>query len=187
MTSRLIAVACLVSIAPACHAQHAAPIGTVTLLDYVTTAPAGWQTRAPSSSMRLAEFTTPGGAGAAAGEVVVYFFGAGQGGSVDANIERWKGQFTDASGAHPEPTVTKLTGTAFPSTVVHLRGNYSRAVGMGGGPENAKPDQILLAAVIETPKGNLYVQLYGPAASVAPQKDAFLGFIKQLHATRPGA
>ena len=26
-------------------------------------------------------------------ECVVYFFGAGQGGSIEANVERWKGQF----------------------------------------------------------------------------------------------
>jgi hypothetical protein len=177
--TRLLTFLCLVLACRSTEAQSAA----VHLLDYVTTVPAGWESKPPSSSMRLAEFTTPAASGAEAGEVVVYYFGAGQGGGVDANIERWKGQFTDDKGAHPEPTVTKLTGTLLPTTMVELRGAYSRGVGMGGGP--AKPDQILLAAVIETPKGNLYAQLHGAAASVRAQRDAFLGFLRQIRQPRP--
>ena len=48
--------------------------------------PAGWQATAPASAMRVAEFVLPGAAGGAGdAAVVVYFFGAGSGGSVQAN------------------------------------------------------------------------------------------------------
>ena len=55
---------------------------TVALLEYRAKVPASWTSRTPSSTMRLAEYVAgaPGGA-----EVVVYFFGTSQGGTVDAN------------------------------------------------------------------------------------------------------
>ena len=38
-------------------------------------------------------------------EVVVYFFGKGQGGNVDANLARWKGQFSTSDGSpFPRPS-----------------------------------------------------------------------------------
>ena len=43
--------------------------------------------------MRAATYTIPPVAGdTASAECVVYFFGAGQGGSVQANLDHWKGQ-----------------------------------------------------------------------------------------------
>jgi hypothetical protein len=47
--------------------------------------------------MRAASYTVAAAPGdAAPSECVVYFFGAGQGGSIEANFERWKSQFTTA-------------------------------------------------------------------------------------------
>jgi len=52
------------------------------------TAPAGWTTRGPAP-MRAATYTIPAAPGDQAdGECAVYFFGAGQGGSPQANIDR---------------------------------------------------------------------------------------------------
>src|SRR5215472_3769813 len=57
------------------------------------TAPAGWKNEG-SRPMRAATYSVPAAAGDQdPAECVVYFFGAGQGGSIEANIERWKGQF----------------------------------------------------------------------------------------------
>src|ERR1017187_2197942 len=58
-------------------------------------APSGWTSQG-RTSMRAATYVlpaVPGDEGTA--ECVVYFFGVGQGGSVEANIDRWKGQFTE--------------------------------------------------------------------------------------------
>jgi hypothetical protein len=42
------------------------------------------------------------------------------------------------------------------------------------GPVGApKPDQTLLAAVIETPEGNVIVQLHGDRATVAAHRSGF--------------
>ena len=52
-------------------------------------APAGWIARTPSSSMRQAEYTLPRVQGDVEdAAVTVFFFGATQGGSARANIDR---------------------------------------------------------------------------------------------------
>ena len=73
-------------------------------------APPTWTPRPSTSSMRVAEFVVPRVAGDPEdAETIVYFFG-GTGGSVDANIERWVGQFqTESGGAVPAPTRTTST------------------------------------------------------------------------------
>ena len=50
--------------------------------------PKDWKEEQPSSSMRIAQFRVPGNDGD--GELVVF---SGIGGSVDANLNRWYGQF----------------------------------------------------------------------------------------------
>jgi hypothetical protein len=157
------------------------PGNPVALLDYVAVAPPAWQSRPPTSSMRVAEFALPGATGETdPSEVIVFFFGPGQGGSVEANLNRWSAQFTKADGSHPEPSIQKLSDTAFTTTIVEFRGNYARGIGMGGTPDEAMPDQILLAAVVETPGGNLYIQAHGPAASIEAQRDAFRTFVSGI-------
>src|SRR5213080_390657 len=62
------------------------------------TAPAGWSSEAPRP-MRAATYSVPPAPGdRAGGEVVINYFGPGQGGSVDANIERWKSQMQGPDG-----------------------------------------------------------------------------------------
>ena len=65
------------------------------------TAPAGWSNQG-SRPMRAATYTVPATSGDHdPGECAVYFFGAGQGGGVEANIARWKGQFTNSGSTPP--------------------------------------------------------------------------------------
>lgn len=152
----------------------------VTLLDYTTHVPTAWQARTPSNPMRIAEYQIPGSGGGQGADVVVYYFGPGQGGTVQANIARWQSQFSDPGGGHVQPTVTQEKGTTFPTTVAEFHGSYARGVGMGMGDTAAVPDQGLLAAIVETPKGNLFFQLFGPDAIVTGQKADFLRFVRGL-------
>jgi hypothetical protein len=60
--------------------------------------PAGWVSTTPSSPMRVADFTLPRVAGDVEdATLTVYFFG-GQGGSVQANLDRWIGQMAQPDG-----------------------------------------------------------------------------------------
>jgi hypothetical protein len=182
--SVILTAVLLLPIVPGCSPDRGEPVpldGTpIALLDYVAVAPTAWTAKQPGSSMRLAEYDTPAVPDAEPGELVVYYFGAGQGGSVEANVERWTAQFANEDGTRPEPVITRITDAAFPTAVVELRGRYARNIGMGDASVEARPDQVLLSAILETPRGNLYVQLHGPAASVLAQKESFLSFVRSV-------
>src|SRR4051812_27431483 len=95
-TSLLAAVSLALVIAPLAvtHAQS-----SVDLLGYHATVPSTWVSRKAASSMRLAEYVVPPGNGSTdSAEIVVYFFGKGQGSNVDANIARWRAQFSTPDG-----------------------------------------------------------------------------------------
>jgi hypothetical protein len=123
--------------------------------------------------MRAATYSIPAAAGDTAGaECVVNYFGPGQGGSVDANIERWKGQVQGADGK-PAPAEVVKRGRGVPITLIDTSGSYS---GMGG-PMSASPTSApgyrLLGAIVEGPKGNVFFKLTGPAKTVAAQQKNF--------------
>jgi hypothetical protein len=153
--------------------------GTVSLLGYSAAVPAGWVTAPSTSSMRLAQYTIPGGDGLVAAEVVVYFFGEGQGGDVAANLERWKGQFSNPDAAPVYEKVTRDSTGAFPITIAEYRGTYARGIGMGDASA-AKSGQSLIAAIAETPRGTLFFQLFGATENVSPRRDALVAFVRSL-------
>jgi hypothetical protein len=124
------------------------------------------------AELRRAEWTVARTDGTSA-EVIVYYFGEGQGGSADANIARWSSQFTSPEGG----PVT----TAFVTTVAEFEGAYARSIGpaMSGGGA-AEPDQGLVAAVVETPRGNLFLQLFGDRAAVSETRADFLEMVESI-------
>jgi hypothetical protein len=130
--------------------------------------------------MRLAEFRTPMSAGGGEATVVVYYFGEGQGGSADANIARWSSQFATPEGGPVDPDVERFEVGGLATTVAEFQGSYARGVGMGMGTGEAEPDQAMIAAVVETPQGNLFFQIFGPEESVTGQKEAFLEVVRGL-------
>lgn len=167
----------------ACSGGDSAPPSgeTVSLLDYQAVVPASLQAHPSTSSMRLAEYVVPRDDGTRA-EVIVYYFGQGQGGSADANIVRWSHQFTGPDGGPVTPRVSDAEGTAFPTTIAEFEGTYRRGVGMG---DDAEPeaDQGLVAAVVETPRGNLFLQLFGDRAAVTATRDDFLEMVASIRPT----
>lgn len=150
-----------------------------TFRGYTTTIPSGWKSAPSSSSMRLAQYTIADADGSTAAEVVVYFFGEGQGGGVEANLERWKAQFSTPDGSPVYENVAKLTGAAFPITVAEYRGTYARGVGVGDAA-TAKPGQSLVAVIAETPKGTLFFQMFGATAKVSAHRAALEAFVKGM-------
>ena len=151
-----------------------------TFMGVETKLPATWAPQQPGNSMRLAQFSVPAASGAEAGEVVVFYFPAGKGGTQEENISRWKSQFAGSDGKPVEPSIRKTNVGPLAVTLVELNGSYSRGVGMGQ-ESSAKPNQTLLAAIIITPdKRNVTFHLYGPKATVAAQRKGFEDMIKNL-------
>ena len=148
------------------------------LLDYHTQVPAGWTSRAPSSTSRLAEFVVPKTAAGDA-EVVVFFFGAQQKPNVDANLTRWRGQFSNPDGAAVNEYVARDSSGPFPLTFARYQGTYRRGIGAGSA-DSVRTGQQLVAAIIETPKGVLFAQLFGPIARVEAERETFTRFVKAI-------
>jgi hypothetical protein len=98
--------------------------------------PVAWETDTPSSGMRAAQYKLPSSSsGEETPELVVYFFGVGQGGETEANIARWIGQMEQADG---KPAAEQATRAAtkigdFRVTTVRVNGTYmGSAAGMPG-------------------------------------------------------
>ena len=151
----------------------------VALLDWTVPVPPTWVAEPPQTSMRLAQFRVPGSAGAEGAELVVFYFGAGEGGSAGANIARWQSQFSDPAGKPVRPAVEHLQVKGMPVTIAEVSGTYARSLGMGP-PASPTPDQTLLAAIVETPRGNLIFELHGPRAIVAASRASFMAMIRGI-------
>jgi hypothetical protein len=136
------------------------------------TAPASWKAEAPRP-MRAATYSIPLSAGdQGIAECVVNYFGPGQGGGVDANIERWRGQVLGADGKPATPKIDKRTVRGVAVTLIDASGTYT---GMGGPMAAGKPvpGYRLIGAIVEGPGGSVFFKLTGPAKTIAAQQKNF--------------
>jgi hypothetical protein len=144
--------------------------------------PTGWQQGKPSSSMRVAELTLPRADGDAEdAQLVVYYFG-GQGGSVDANIERWVNQIQGpdgkSTGAAAKKETRSVNGLAV--TLVDVSGTYIAETAPGSTERHNKPHFRLRAGVVQTSNGPYFIKLTGPEKTVAKWDRSFEQFVSSL-------
>jgi len=148
------------------------------------TTPDGWRQSPGGSPMRVAEFALPRADGDAEdAQLIVYYFG-GQGGSVDANIERWVGQMQQADGK-PSTAVARKeirTVNGLKVTLVDVDGTYVAETAPGAGARHNKPHFRLRAGVIETPKGPYFIKLTGPEKTVTRWNRAYDQFVGSMKA-----
>lgn len=177
---RLAALAAVLALGGAVAAGAA----RVAFLDLEAGVPDGWEREPPASAMRQLQYRIAGDTPEADARFVVYYFGRGQGGSVQANIARWRGQFSAPDGGAVTPQVERLEVAGMPLTVASFSGRYARGIGTGPQDE-ARPEQSLVAAVLERPDGPVIFQLYGPSQTVAAARPAYLEMLRSLR--RPDA
>jgi hypothetical protein len=144
------------------------------------TAPSSWQVRGPAP-MRVATYSIPAVAGdSEPGELAVFFFGAGQGGDVQANLQRWYGQIEQPDGK-PTAQVAKTgerTVNGVKVTTVAVDGTYLAATRPMSQEKTKKPGFRLLGAIAEAPEGAVFFKLTAPKKTAeAAGFDAFVGTI----------
>ena len=134
--------------------------------------PSEW-TRVPApSDMRAAQFRVAKADGDAEdAEVVLFFFGKGQGGSAQDNLDRWRGQMGEGASAKAAGTVTIKTIHGLKVTSLDVAGTYKPMA--RGGDATPHPGYRLLAAVIEGEGGPWFLRLVGPEATVKAAKPGF--------------
>lgn len=144
-------------------------------------APAGWKRVQPKSGIVETEFSIPSAGELPPGRMTVM----GAGGSVQANVERWYGQFAQPDGSATKDKATtktvKLAGSTV--TLVDVSGTYKDTPGgpFAGGKTIERPDYRMLAAIVETAEaGSYFLKFYGPAATVAKEADGFRKMVEGL-------
>lgn len=148
-------------------------------------APAGWQQEPVRSSMRRDQYRLPRVEGDDEdGLLTVFHFGPGGGGGVEANVERWRGQFSGADGGPVADDAfsreeTQVGGLKI--TVVEVRGRFGTHT-MGAGGEDTTPvnDYALLGAIVETPAGPWFFKALGPAATIEKHRAGFMELLRSM-------
>jgi hypothetical protein len=146
-------------------------------------APEGWVTEKTSSSMRVAQYKLPRVEGDKDdGSLVLYYFGSNQGGTAQANIDRWIGQMQqpDGSSSKDKAKTETMTVNGLKVTTVDVTGTYTAEMAPGSGSFHNDENYRLRAAVIETSKGNYFVKLAGPAKTIARWDQAYADYLKSF-------
>ena len=147
------------------------------LLGLAYDAPKDWRVVETSSAMRLAQWSY-----GAKSEIVVFYFGEGQGGSIDSNLDRWYGQFQqpDGSSTRERATVTKSKAGQLSITRVDVGGTYAAAVRPGASERHNEPGYRMIAAVVEGPSGPWFIRFLGPAKEISTGATSFDAFLSGL-------
>jgi hypothetical protein len=154
--------------------------GRTTIGKLSVAVPEGWAQKPISGGMRKAAYDLPAKAGADAPELVVYHFGQGGAGSVEANLERWYGQFVQADGRPSKEAakVERFEAGGMPVTLVDVAGRYVAAMQPGAADKHDKPGYRMLAAIVEAADGAYYFKLVGSDAAVADAVAPFTAMIR---------
>ena len=139
------------------------------------TTPAGWQTASPQP-MRVASYTIPAAPGAEAGGCGVFYFGKGQGGTVEENLQRWTAQF-EVAGA---PKKSERTMGGMKVHLVDVSGTYLAPSGPMMQSQGKKPGWRLLGAIVEAPEGLVFFKCVGPAATMQKAQPEIDDLLKSL-------
>jgi hypothetical protein len=139
------------------------------------TIPDGWQRQAPSSSFLLAEFTLPRAeTDEADGRLTV----SSAGGSIEANIERWRGQF----GGKPEnSSQDRIQVDGMDVVIVDLSGEFDDQRSPIA-PGTKTSGYRMLAAILPVGGELHFVKAVGPQATIKAHADRireFVGSAKQ--------
>jgi hypothetical protein len=160
--------------------QSATSGATASAAGITWTVPSSWKVGG-ARQMRLASYVIgPSGKEA---DCAVFYFGQGQGGAVDANIERWIGQFgqPDGSDSHKAAKIGHHTIAGFKVTTVDLSGIYLATM---GGPMSGKPEPLpgyhLMGAIVEAPEGPVFFKLTGPEETVIQALDDFQQMVESV-------
>ena len=136
----------------------------------------------PSNPMRKASFIVPRASGDAEdGELTVFYFGPGQGGGIDANVDRWVKQFGDVKPGDVKRADREANGLR-QHTVELQTGTFSGGMAMGGASK-PKENYGLIGGIVESPSGAYFFKLTGPSKTVTNAKTEFYKLLDSIKAS----
>ena len=163
----------------------AADDGALKVGEFTFKAIAPWKSKdSAPRPMSQGGFSLPGAEGAKSMDADFYHFGSGQGGDVEANVTRWKGQFQPAE----DGTAVKFDREEWvfgkrKVTLVILQGTF-----LSGSPFGAKtavPDSAMVGAILESDTGHVFVKFTGPQKQILANREAFLKLLGTAYPDAP--
>jgi hypothetical protein len=143
--------------------------------------PTGWVRDSRSNPMRKATYRVPRAKGDAEdGELAVFYFGPGQGGGIEPNVQRWVKQFSGRKPEEPKRADRNANGL-HQHTVEIEDGTYDGGM-QGGGKAAPKAGFGLLGAIVEAPSGSYFFKLTGPKATVQGARAHFFELLDSVKA-----
>ncbi len=140
------------------------------------TVPQGW-TAQPKQQMRAATYTVPSPReGVEGGDCGVFYFGNGQGGTVQDNLNRWISQF-EKGGKH-EFSSKEINSLKI--TTIQIVGTYFAPSGPMMASQEKKANYKLLGAIVESPAGLVFFKLTGPTQTIDASESAFNQLVNSL-------
>ena len=165
--------------------EQAAPVSSaLPPVEITWVDPAGLRRVPPKNAMRKASYEVPRAKGDTEdGELAVFYFGPGQGGGIDANVDRWVKQFSGVSPGDVKRADRQANGLR-QHTVEIEHGTFDAGQMAMGGAAGPKKDYALAGAIVEAPSGAYFFKMTGPAHTVAAARPAFL---QMLDSVKPGS
>jgi hypothetical protein len=145
-------------------------------------APSSWKKVKPRSFVVEYEISVPKSEGDAAdGRLTIM----GAGGNVQANIDRWYGQYTqpDGSKTADNSTVTESEVAGCEVTWVDIEGTLMDRPGgpMAGGKVVERENYRTLASIVQAGEhGQYFIKLYGPVKTINDNEASFRSFVQSL-------
>ncbi len=154
---------------------------SVTLAGITFTPPSIWKDLGPSGMRKANYALDPVEGETEAGSVAVYYFGKNQGGTVQANLDRWASQIGSSDSAESDIRST-LTVDGMTVSTIEVGGAYNSSMGTAMDvSKDAKANYRLLGAVVEGPEGNVFFKLTGPDKTAQAMSKGFVTMIQSLH------
>jgi len=146
--------------------------------------PVGWKEEKPSGSMRTYQFKLPRADGDAEdAELVVFFFEGGAGSAAD-NIKRWQGMFAPPAGKTIDDVskVEKFKVDQANVTYLDVSGTF-----LSKNPPfdpkaktEKKADFRRFGVIFDSPGGQYFLTLTGPARTLEQHKKSFDAWLKNF-------
>lgn len=137
--------------------------GTFALADFSLTIPEGWEEVPAANNMRVTQFRIKAHPEY---DVVVSYFG-NNGNMVDANVSRWRGQFTKEDSYENLPLESKGP------TGIKILGTYKIKPFPMAQEFTESPDYGMLAAILPSKDGPYFIKFTAPKAVIDEQEPVF--------------
>ncbi len=146
----------------------------------------GWIQEAPSNRMRLVQAKLPNSKKKIApAELAVFYFGEGQGGTVQANLARWKSQFQKPEGRSDADFSQeyKVTVSGLSVTTLSVHGKYAPAAMPGRPAQKPIDDARMFAIIVETKQGPYFIKITGPTSTMDQHKAGLAAIVRGIKKT----